>query len=559
MSLQQCTLSWQAFTTCASHAMSTEKQEVMGLLLGRWKDGGGGGGGGSGSGGSTSSTVTVDHAMILTRTDKREDRVEVGYKQLAEAADIAERMSAQLGQDTRVVGWYHSHPHITVLPSHVDVRTQGQYQSMDKRFIGLIFSVFSDDSSSKVGTIEVTAFQARDTSEVTHVDAGNEGGGGRGNQGGGGGAGGGGGGWERTEVALSLHGPGHKSSTTPLSDALERVVRLQDTLFGEERAGYLAALRQSDTAAGQEGGEESLDAESPERRRRRSKGADLLSKLFCSAVYSKSLAALSGDSAVPLVQTLRSQLNVLQNRAAALDRRRSELRLQLSPSELEEATSAAISRLRDPCSAGLGAFQAKHEGELDIPRADALRFAKEGAPLRRDRRDRILSSSTTPSVMVRIFREYPRRQQQDDDNEGQGERPGAGAGAGAAPAAALALALAPGRSSSGAWSTSSSSRRASRLETSETRKRGGGVWMVELAGKKKTLLGLRPTTAADEQGSLFGSGAGAGKRWQRGLVLSTGESAEETFLCDDQEAFRMWLGVAAAVFPSGGGACGGGD
>lgn len=38
---------------------------------------------------------------------------------------------------------------------------------------------------------------------------------------------GGGGGWERTEVALSLHGPGPGSSTTPLSDALERVVRLQ--------------------------------------------------------------------------------------------------------------------------------------------------------------------------------------------------------------------------------------------------------------------------------------------------------------------------------------------
>lgn len=48
----------------------------------------------------------------------------------------------------------------------------------------------------------------------------------RGNRGGGSG-GGGGGGWERTEVALSLHGPGSGSSTTPLSDALERVVRLQ--------------------------------------------------------------------------------------------------------------------------------------------------------------------------------------------------------------------------------------------------------------------------------------------------------------------------------------------
>eukprot|EP00904_Undaria_pinnatifida_P001718 jgi/Undpi1/11547/HiC_scaffold_30.g13844.m1 len=167
MFLQRCTLSWQAFTTCASHAMSTEKQEVMGLLLGRWNV--------STDPGNSCPTVTVDHAMILTRTDKREDRVEVGYKQLAEASSIAERMSAQLGQDTRVVGWYHSHPHITVLPSHVDVRTQGQYQSMDKRFIGLIFSVFNEDKLSKVGTIEVTAFQARDTSEVLDVDAGNGG------------------------------------------------------------------------------------------------------------------------------------------------------------------------------------------------------------------------------------------------------------------------------------------------------------------------------------------------------------------------------------------------
>ena len=38
---------------------------------------------------------------------------------------------------------YHSHPHITVLPSHVDVRTQAMYQSMDEGFIGLIFSVFN--------------------------------------------------------------------------------------------------------------------------------------------------------------------------------------------------------------------------------------------------------------------------------------------------------------------------------------------------------------------------------------------------------------------------------
>ncbi|CAM9891727.1 unnamed protein product, partial [Scytosiphon promiscuus] len=485
MSLQRCSLSWQAFTTCASHAMSTEKQEVMGLLLGRWHEGGSGRDGGAGS----CPTVTVDHAMILTRTDKREDRVEVGYKQLAEAADIAERMSAQLGQDTRVVGWYHSHPHITVLPSHVDVRTQGQYQSMDKRFIGLIFSVFSEDKQSKVGTIEVTAFQARDASEMMDVDGGTGGespqaDGGRSN---------GGGSWERTEVALSLHGPGSGSSTTPLSDALERVVRLQDTLFGEERATYLAALRQNDALAGQVEEDGPLDAEDgavAQGTGRRGQGVDLLSKLFCSAVYSKSLAALSGDSAVPLAQTLRSQLKILQNRAAALELRQGQLRALLTPAELDEAVSLARTRLREPCSAGIGAFQAKHEGELDIPRADALRFAREGAPLRRQR----IIQSTTTVITVRIFRE-------------------------------------------GRW-------------------RGRSIVVVDLGGKRKTLLGLRaaPAKAGSSSSSSrhgkAGGGSSDGKQQRRGLLLETKEHGEEVLLCDEQESFRMWLGVAAAVFPS---------
>eukprot|EP00752_Nemacystus_decipiens_P010540 g9386.t1 len=519
--------------------MSTEKQEVMGLLLGRWHDGSVAGRDGESAG--SCPTVTVDHAMILTRTDKREDRVEVGYKQLAEAADIAERMSSQLGQDTRVVGWYHSHPHITVLPSHVDVRTQGQYQSMDKRFIGLIFSVFSEDKHSKVGTIEVTAFQARDTSEAMDVDVDAGSGGGRGNRGGGGG----GAGWARTEVALSLHGPGSGSSTTPLSDALERVVRLQDTLFGEERAGYLAALRQSNAAAGGVRGQsaEPLDAESPqdENASGADEGVDLLSKLFCSAVYSKSLAALSGDSAVPLAQTLRSQLNILRNRAASLDQRGRELRSQLTPAELQEAASSAQSRLRDPCSAGLGVFQAKHEGELDIPRADALRFAREGGSLRRE--GRIIQSSA--AVTVRIFREYSQPKQQPAQQQQQQQRQGLAAET--ATAAAAAAATQPS-SSTDIWSAGAKT--AAEKDRGGGGGGGGGMWVVELAGKRKTLVGLRAApAAAEDTGSSFFSRRGRGKPPERGLLLETRESGEELLLCDDQESYRMWLGVAAAVFP----------
>ena len=55
----------------------------------------------------------------------------------------AEKLSEDSGIKVRVIGWYHSHPHITVLPSHVDVRTQASYQQLDAGFIGIIFSTFN--------------------------------------------------------------------------------------------------------------------------------------------------------------------------------------------------------------------------------------------------------------------------------------------------------------------------------------------------------------------------------------------------------------------------------
>ena len=53
-----------------------------------------------------------------------QDRVETSPEQIARSSAHAERLSRETGVRTRIVGWYHSHPHITVLPSHVDVRTQ---------------------------------------------------------------------------------------------------------------------------------------------------------------------------------------------------------------------------------------------------------------------------------------------------------------------------------------------------------------------------------------------------------------------------------------------------
>ena len=69
--------------------------------------------------------------------------MEASPEQLASAMAVAEKLSEGSQTKVRVIGWYHSHPHITVLPSHVDVRTQGSYQMLDEGFIGIILSTFN--------------------------------------------------------------------------------------------------------------------------------------------------------------------------------------------------------------------------------------------------------------------------------------------------------------------------------------------------------------------------------------------------------------------------------
>lgn len=55
----------------------------------------------------------------MRRSDKKKDRVEISSLQQCEAATEAEKLADKLGLPVRVLGWYHSHPHITVCPSHV--------------------------------------------------------------------------------------------------------------------------------------------------------------------------------------------------------------------------------------------------------------------------------------------------------------------------------------------------------------------------------------------------------------------------------------------------------
>ena len=138
--LSRCIINQDVVMACLSHALSTEKEEVMGLLLGRFL--------------TEKKIAFVERSFVLSRKDKKRDRVEVSYDHLAIASTVAEELSRiDKRDDARVIGWYHSHPHITVHPSHVDVKTQGQYQALGD-WLGLIFSVFDK------GRLEICAFQS---------------------------------------------------------------------------------------------------------------------------------------------------------------------------------------------------------------------------------------------------------------------------------------------------------------------------------------------------------------------------------------------------------------
>lgn len=158
-----------AFLVCLNHALSTEKEEVMGLCIGELNDDVRSESKFAHAGSDVSTVpekvdairvVHIHSVIILRRSDKRKDRVEISPEQLSAASTEAERLAELTGRPMRVVGWYHSHPHITVWPSHVDVRTQAMYQMMDQGFVGLIFSCFIEDKNTKTGRVLYTCFQS---------------------------------------------------------------------------------------------------------------------------------------------------------------------------------------------------------------------------------------------------------------------------------------------------------------------------------------------------------------------------------------------------------------
>ena len=182
----RCLLDQSVLRSCLTHALSTEGEEVVGLLLGSIDH--------------DASDVHIHDSLILSRRDRRKDRVEIAFEDLSMASTVAELVATATRTDTKIVGWYHSHPHITVLPSAVDVRTQGQYQALDAGFIGLIFSVFDQ------GRIEVCAFQSMNAEQC----------------------------WERLEVPITV--------VSRLPSYPDSLLALQVSLLSEELEMYARAV-----------------------------------------------------------------------------------------------------------------------------------------------------------------------------------------------------------------------------------------------------------------------------------------------------------------------------
>ena len=121
-------MSDNVFLSGTAHALSTDKEEIIGFLLGT----------------AVGNDTYVLDTSVAPRIDKKSDRVEVSADATLQAMADADKLSTLLQIDINVVGWYHSHPRITCPPSHVDIGTQHSQQRGGKTFVGIIFSAFSE-------------------------------------------------------------------------------------------------------------------------------------------------------------------------------------------------------------------------------------------------------------------------------------------------------------------------------------------------------------------------------------------------------------------------------
>ena len=105
--IESVSLSSSIYLQLLTQALTTEKEEVASLLIG-----------------TKHPQPIISHVAFTKRSIKQHNRVEIAPEELSRVLAVAESLKLS------VIGWAHSHPHITVLPSAVDLRTQLHYQNM---------------------------------------------------------------------------------------------------------------------------------------------------------------------------------------------------------------------------------------------------------------------------------------------------------------------------------------------------------------------------------------------------------------------------------------------
>ncbi|CAO0789518.1 unnamed protein product [Mucor circinelloides] len=161
--LNQVVLPAYIYHLILTHAYSTENEEIIGMLIGYWETVPS-----NNPYHASKSVAYVKYISFLTRSDKRKDRVEIAPESLHLAALEAEEYGKKTGKPMMVIGWYHSHPHITVFPSHVDLKTQLSQQLMDEKFFGIIVSCF-DSHNDNTEKLQITCFQSAQDNQRVNI------------------------------------------------------------------------------------------------------------------------------------------------------------------------------------------------------------------------------------------------------------------------------------------------------------------------------------------------------------------------------------------------------
>ncbi|KAA0163317.1 hypothetical protein FNF27_04730 [Cafeteria roenbergensis] len=168
MSLTRVLVSESLVGSLMTQAMVSPSHESMALLLGRYEPSPGAE---EGAIERDPPAVRIVTTALFPRHDRTATRVEFSAEALAAGVAEAEALAAASGdRSLRVVGWFHTHPSITIHPSHVDLRTQGECQGMGRGFVGLIASVFTASAAPCGRQALLTAFQSTKAVQLAAED-----------------------------------------------------------------------------------------------------------------------------------------------------------------------------------------------------------------------------------------------------------------------------------------------------------------------------------------------------------------------------------------------------